>query len=257
MSLLSGPQSGVRAGVRSGVNATYSAMSGVTRDATSSGYVPQSGAEWAIATTDTTLGTPVSLHLMQDAGTPFADSIGSRSLVANVGTLQSAVTGWTTKGWRSGENSGASFGTWTLENPSTTSMLVFLLVDFQASVPVGDMSLFSFPATGTGDMQEARITTTKTLKMCSGANTATTVGAMSGVKWIAAQIARNRTESNLYTPGSVITPTWTAPGSSTSGFLGGFLNTTNACYMQCALFTGTAAQASQVDVSTVLARLNS
>ena len=56
----------------------------VTRDAASSKYTPASAAEWAELLSGSGLGAPSSLWLCQESSGTLADSIGSRTLTAEL-----------------------------------------------------------------------------------------------------------------------------------------------------------------------------
>lgn len=263
MTLTAGIRSGLRVGIRSGLNPSDGEvapdpMLGVTQDATSGGYIPQDASEWDIATAGTAMeGQIASLYMMNGSVTARTDLVGVRSLQTTGGTSESPVTGWAALGWRGAENSGAPFAAWAMENPTLTSMIAFALIDFQLSVPVGPMALMSFPAAAAASMQEARLDVGRIGQPRSGTNTTNGAVAATGVQWVAFQLARGRSELALHIAGEVIKPTWTAPSSSTEGFLGGFANMTNVAYLSVAFFHGTAGAASQADVATVVARLNS
>ncbi len=103
-------------------------LAGVTRDATSLKYIPQTAAEWDIvlAYAGIVSGGPVALWRMQDVGPDLADSIGAFTfLEAGAPLYQQPIAGWTSLATTL-VAAGVSRFTCALAQGSTVSALVLL-----------------------------------------------------------------------------------------------------------------------------------
>jgi RHS repeat-associated protein len=104
---------------------TFDYTNGVTRDATSQWFVPQSYTEWTNLLAGTGIPNPTNLWKCQEASGNLADSIGTATLTAtNVGGMAYAqgVTGWTRKAVTLAEAVASKWATGsTFCNPATAA----------------------------------------------------------------------------------------------------------------------------------------
>jgi hypothetical protein len=143
---------GIRVGIGSGLSAG-DPRSGVTQDATSLIYTPNTAAEWTtfLAAISSSLAAPDHLWRLQEASGHPADSIGSKTLTAttagNAPGYQRAITGWTRKAIGGPGSVAANLSNTAMVNTATTSFIVFLLArSATATVALRSVCSYGSPA---------------------------------------------------------------------------------------------------------------
>ena len=113
---------------------SYDYANGITQDATSGWFVPQSTTEWNNLLAGTGIAAPSHLWKLQEGSGNPADSIGATTLTnehpANI-TYQTSVTGWSRKSIAFANNTTALLDNTTdtsLPDVSTTSIVVLALI---------------------------------------------------------------------------------------------------------------------------------
>ena len=157
-------------------------IAGVTRDATSGKYIPQSEAEWdlLLVAAGLAIGAPAALYLLQEASGSPADSIGVRTLTASAGvTYRQAVTGWTTLAMQTTDNAIQTISNATFDDVSTNSMLALVYAEVVTDPAAGERTLFT--CGGNFDADAAlEVSSVPRLRANSGANDATSTGSPLG-----------------------------------------------------------------------------
>lgn len=232
---------------------------GVTQDATSLIYAPNTAGEWTTARTAMGLpANPTRLWRLQEAAGNPADSIGPTTLTASgVVTYQQNVTGWSRKAIMVADG-GASFlfnnTDATLPNVSAAPMLLLVYAAVTAT-PAAERTI---AVIGDGNGVKANFTTTPRYRAYWAGNNAT--GGSSpgtGVLPLILQADPANNIARIITSQEVITPTWTAGTSAAQAlFLGGAVELAAATlYLYGCAFTGAGAQLSLSQIRTMLQTL--
>lgn len=261
MTLLATLRSGVRSVLRSGLNPSDSSnpLAGVTRDATSGIYIPQTASEWAIVLSVAGIasGGPSALWRMQDASGNPADSIGSFALTASGTGLayQQAVSGWTSKAIATTAaatnllaNTSAS-----LPNISTTSQLLLAYAKVTDTATTRDVMRCGVSpmliAQTTGASGVPKVT-------CGGNNVSGASDAGGAVRPWVILINRTATSARLFTDQEKLSPVF---GATAAGQEIGFGNLSagagTIAYLYAASFFASAAELSDAQVKTLLQTL--
>lgn len=202
----------------------------VSRDATSLVRCPASATEWsdlvayhvAIGTTNfPATFVPSFLWLCQEASGNLADTIGGVTLTANnAPSYSNVVAGWTrvAVGTADGTaNQRFASTSASLPDLSTTSALFIGLIAITAT-PGGVRGVFDLGTTVT----EARVTTTPTARLISGANTASGANTLNtGVKPWCNRFNQTDDTNSLFTDTEKITPTFGATVTGKGVRIGG------------------------------------
>lgn len=196
---------------------------GVTRDATSNWFVPQTSTEWTNLLAGTGIPSPTNLWKCQEASGNLADSIGSATLTAhNSGgmTYAQTISGWTRKAVQLAEGFASNWqSASTLCNPATTKCTMFGII--YQPIPTTQRDVFSM-----GDGNGARADANKVViihnrvqfqEVWDGATTSgpTNQFALTHTWAVSADPVNHFTVSNV--DGSSYGPTW-ATGTSASGY---------------------------------------
>jgi RHS repeat-associated protein len=117
---------------------TYDYTNGVTRDATSQWFVPQSSTEWTNLLVGTGIPNPTNLWKVQETSGNLTDSIGTATLTASGLTSCRAyaqtVAGWSRKAVTLVDGGTCKWATSsTLCNPATTPCAVFVIGGLRAT----------------------------------------------------------------------------------------------------------------------------
>lgn len=231
----------------------------VSRDSTSGWYVPNSASEWTELLAGTGLSNPSNLWLCQEASGNLADSIGAVTLVGEQTPLyQQTVSGWTRKavGFTDGTLQ-HRFQTTSIGDTSTTSYLLFMYVAITAT-PASTRSLMGI-GSGAGHRYTGVNTTPRyTAQILFGGSTAGTTAHGTTVHPVIMMINRASSKFKIYTDLETIEQTWSAPVTSGNIFcIGDAINagSPTARILYIANFTGSAAERSDADISTLLGKL--
>ena len=237
-------------------------ISGVTRDATSGWYVPASATEWGYLLEGTGIANPGNLWLSQESSGSLADSIGSASLAPSTNPLyQQTVSGWSRKAVGANDgNGGQGFITGSVGDIGTTSGLLLSFVAI-TQTPAGERSVLGLGASVSH--RYAAVTTSPVYKATGlgGSGSATgTQNPGTGVHIVALQVDRTHSKTTTFTDqGDVLTPTWTDPWLSSDLLVVGDASVGSAPsrYLYSVFWSGTGAEMSETQVSTLMTRLKS
>jgi RHS repeat-associated protein len=231
----------------------YDYTNGVTRDATSHWFVPQSSTEWTNLLVGTGIPNPTNLWKCQETGGNLADSIGSATLTAhNNGGMSYAqtVSGWTRKAVALAEGFTSNWqSTSTLCNPATTKCTMFGII-YQA-IPTVQRDVFSM-----GDGNGARADANKvviftnrlqTQEVWNGTATNGPTNSFAAThRWVvSADPVNHFTASN--DNGTSFGPTWATSTSASGAFTMGSLSLSSAAskYLYMALWNNAALTSAQ------------
>jgi RHS repeat-associated protein len=237
---------------------TYGFDSPVAKDATSGWFVPASAAEWTRLLKGTGFSNPSSLYLMQQTSGSLTDSIGSSTAtLTGTATYRVAVSGWTRKGIKLGDNSTSYFSMAT-PDASTTSLM---LVQFygQGTDPSGHGSR-GMNRMGRTKHEGAQLSHGPRLRARSGFGIADAPAGFGTVRLVITKLDHARNELAVYSEDDVLKPTFNNQDADTSSILlGDSFSAADTPLMYAALFTGSAAELSddQVTIITDLLRYGS
>lgn len=232
-------------------------MASVTRDATSSKYVPSTAGEWTSVMTAAGIGSgnPGWLWLLQEAAGALADTIGAAPLT-NSGTMayQSAVASWTRKAMAVGVDGGA----YSLSNTTDTALpdltaessLIIIYASI-ASAPAADRGVIL-----TGDIR-AEVTATNMPKLTHGATSSTGTGNLTTAvrPWVL-QYNRAASTTELFTDLEKLSIAFASGGSTKRIFFGnGFQLSPPWNILYAAHFKGAAAELTDAQIKTLLQTL--
>lgn len=266
---------GVRAGVTVGMRAGVAVgvpedelgvpgtdpLAGVSRDASSSVYVPANGSEWTtlMNVAGVATGNPSTTYLCQEASGNLADSIGTFTLAASgTGLLyQQTISGWTRKAVGTttagtGVFANADAG---LPNIATNSILLMMYV--QPTTIATRRDIIGFGAAATKCVAQNEVTTGFARALCNsniGGPGAVNMGG-SVHPWV---LQANRTASTctLYTDVEKITPAFSAAIAGQSITVGTFIaGCATARYLYGACWFNSAAEMTSGQVKAVLQTL--
>src|SRR6185436_7096847 len=231
-----GLAAGARAGLAAGISADAittgsSSMSGVTRDATSSVYVPASAAEWTVtmAVAGIATGNPAALWLCQEASGNLADSIGANTLTV----------------------AGASYA-----YRQATTVLLYGIVTMPAAAPAANRRLAHLDGT-TGAI--VQFSTTPRLQCVTGGAGGSTVSGtanpVNATRPIIACVNRTANTAKVYSDQEKIAGTQGTYSGVSIGW-GSSSGTTPAMgLLYSAMWTGSAAEMSDAQIKTLLQTL--
>jgi len=262
-----GLAAGARAGLAAGISADAittgsSSMSGVTRDATSSVYVPASAAEWTVtmAVAGIATGNPAALWLCQEASGNLADSIGANTLtVAGASyAYRQATTGWTRLAITvpdASSNHNAQNNA-TVPDVQTTSVLLYGIVTMPAAAPAANRRLAHLDGT-TGAI--VQFSTTPRLQCVTGGAGGSTVSGtanpVNATRPIIACVNRTANTAKVYSDQEKIAGTQGTYSGVSIGW-GSSSGTTPAMgLLYSAMWTGSAAEMSDAQIKTLLQTL--
>lgn len=257
MSITSGIRSGVISGMRSGVNASKGGMSGVSRDATSSKYVPSTAGEWTATLAAASIGTgnPMSTWLLQEASGNPADSIGAVTLTAtNAPGYQAAVAGWARKAVTWTDASNKQFTNFAGVPNLSANSIALLGYFYTSNTPAANREI---AGVGLATVTTVRATTAQKYGVVDSAGIAVdgTVNYGAGVRPLLLVYNLTTSALLLYTDAEKITGVW----NSTSGggvWIGGVTATSPAggC-LYAAMWSGTAAEFNDARARSLLQTL--
>lgn len=232
-------------------------MAGVTRDATSGIYIPQTAGEWTTTLTAAGIasGGPAALWKFQDASGNPADSIGSFTLTATgTPSYQQAVAGWTSLSITFPDGATGALTTTAAGLPdiSTTSILVLVYVRMPATAPAGTRNVVTV-GTVAATRTAAEILNTPTLRAFTNANTAVGSNPVGAVRPVVVQVNRTGSITAVYTDQDKLLPTFSAGTTGKAVVFGGSSNASAAQgYVYATMFSGAAADLSAGQVKTLL-----
>ena len=253
-----GQRIGPRIGPKIGIGDVTDAMAGVSKDATSLKYVPNTLAQ--AQTTMRTAGMasghdPSYLWRAQEAAGNLADSIGIATLTAaNAPGYQAAVAGWTRKAvtWADGTN--AQFANFAdIPNLNANSIALLMYV-FTSNTPAANRNVCGV---GNATVSDVQATTGQKYQVTDSAAVAVagTVNYGAGVRPMLLVYDLTGLNLKLYTDAEIITGVY----NLTSGgglWIGGVtaLSPTGGC-LYAAGWTGTAAEFTDAQARSLLQTL--
>lgn len=233
-------------------------MSGITRDATSGIFTPQTAAEWSIVLglARVTSGAPSAVYGFQEASGNIADAVGGFSLV-NTGaapTYQSAVTGWSRKSILTVDGGSTSFRNTSASLPdiSTASCSILAYLNVTGSGVV--RTLFSLGTTGAFLVSAVNASNTPSLRISSGGGVADGAQGIGGaVRPIWLTINRTVNTETLSDDRERIVNTFSGIPSGKQITMGSSASlTANCAYLYAAAFFGAAAELTTAQQRAVL-----
>jgi PKD repeat protein len=229
-----------------------SGITGVTRDALSTWYVPATSAEWVTFLADSagTVGAiakspPTSLYLMQEASGNLTDTIGAITLTAaNTPAYQQSITGATRKGVLCADGTAKAFSSASASLPdiSVTSMMSVAIVQTPAAAPAVNRNLIAM-GVGANRSHIGIEATTGKARATSGVNTATAAASVcdAALHIVANRVNRGALEDDAYVDAGVtMTPTAAAGMTGKTleiGAQSGGLSAAAAIYGYMAVFS--------------------
>lgn len=233
-------------------------MAGVSQDATSLIYVPDTAAEWTIAMAAAGLatGNPSHLYRCQEASGNLADSIGSATEVAS-GALsyQQSVAGWTRKGVKTNADPNAFFLGTTAASFSSSSGLVLQL--FKVGSNPGAARILN--CLGSTFYESAGVVPGPKLRALSNAAGANGSVNCSGVIPVVTKLDVTNSAMKVYSQSEKISTTYTAQSAVNGSILyllgDGGGQASDWTQMYCAVFRGSAAELSDAQIKTLLQTL--
>ena len=222
----------------------------VAQDPASRKYVPASTAEWAELLAGLGINNPSSIWLCNESSGNLADSgPGGRTVtVTGSPAYQATAPGWIRTGIKCTEGSATQFGTCTIPNVNASSALLLQMFAIN-TIPASARSLNTI---GDSTLQQARLGTSGKLTGFSGANSTSGTQQHAGVLVVVTKMDRASSVLGVYTQHEQIKPTWTAPASSTTMYLFGVNNASDATLVYSALWTGADAELSDAKIQDLL-----
>jgi hypothetical protein len=224
---------------------------GVEQDASSRVFVPSSTAQWQTLLSGSGLNAPSSIWLAQESSGSLADvGAGGRTVtVAGSPTYYTTAYGWTRKCIRPVDGSATAYGTCTIPDVSTTSVMLLQMFALN-TVPSGTRAINRI---GAVTAETASLTSGNRVLATSNASTTSGTQVQGGVMIVITKLDRANSVLAVYTAREAIKATYSAPAASTTLYL--FGNATAAvdaglCY--AALWTGTDAEISDANVQVIL-----
>lgn len=246
-----------------------SGIAGVSRDALSGKYVPETPAEWRTFLDSsaggfavfTTKSTPLGIWLCQEASANLADSSGNGLTLtaANAPAYQQTVTGMTRKGVVCADGTAKTFSSTSSSLPdiSTTSALVLAIVQTPASAPAANRNIVAIGVAA--NRSYLGIDTTGKLRATSVSSVALSSASVcdGGLHVVADRINRGTLAAAGFLDAVTVTPT------ASSGMTGkrleigsqsGALLASNTIYACLYLFSGQ--DWSDTEVANLITKIN-
>jgi RHS repeat-associated protein len=236
---------------------SYDYTNGVTRDATSQWFVPQSSTEWSELLIGTGISNPTNMWKVQETSGSLADSIGTATLTAtNNGGMSYAqtVSGWTRKAVTLTDASTSKWANSSLCNPKTTSCTAFAiaqLTTIPGSTSVHDMMSLGDSNGARGYAFKGGVGGHSSLigEAWNGTATGGPVVGASGTSVKAFVLAADPTNhfTTFQADTDSVTPTWATGTSNTGAFTIGdnAASDAPAAYLYAAVWSGTALTSTQ------------
>jgi hypothetical protein len=234
---------------------------GVTQDATSNVYVPQSSSEWTTFNAANGWANPDHLYLFQEASGNIVDKIGSSNLtVAGAPTYQQSVTGWSTLALHFTEATNNQRATSTaITNINTTSCTVLAYIRTPTTPAAARAYLTLGTTTNTAKFT---LTTTPRYRTDSVANTATdTATVPSTVQCHVLKVDRtnNVVKGYITAAAGILTPTFNSAMTGNQLSIGSVNNGTVATIgmdvLYCAIWVGSNAEKTDQDIKSLMMQL--